>query len=182
MAAFLLLPIGADLTLADVEAWVARARALGASDSAPVKVGPPPLAESDSSGEALSVPVTVSRTILPGAAPATPDPAADAESPDEADRKPRTRTKASQKPGAARGDGPAVDAEADSEAGTGSQAVTFSQAGTGSQGGTGSDAGRTGPEGDLEGGTDADVCGDEQSRPDSTPARDAARSGPALAS
>jgi hypothetical protein len=171
MAAFLLLPIGADLTLADVEAWVARARALGASDSALVRVGPPPLAESDSSEEALSVPVTVSRTILPGAAPATPDPAADAESPDEADMKSRTRTKAPQEPGTARGDGPAIDAEADSEAGTGSQAVTGAEAGT------------TGSETELEGDSDADMHrGDEQSHPDPTPARDAARSGPALAS
>lgn len=167
MAAFLLLPIGADLTLADVEAWVARARSLGASDSAPVKVGPPPLAESDSSEEALSVPVTVSRTILPGAAPATPDPA-DAGSPDEADMKPRTRTKAHRKAENTRGDNPPVDAEPDSHAGTGSQAVTGAET--------------AGSEIDLEGDSDADVRGNEQSHADPTPARDAARSGPALAS
>jgi hypothetical protein len=72
MAAFLLLPTGADLTLADVETWVARARTLGASDSSPVQVGTPPLAPDNSAEVALSVPVTVSRTILPGAAPAAP--------------------------------------------------------------------------------------------------------------
>ena len=43
MAAFLLLPASADLTLADVEAWVARARSLGADDDSVVRVGEPPL-------------------------------------------------------------------------------------------------------------------------------------------
>ncbi|MEQ7124952.1 hypothetical protein ABN034_10560 [Actinopolymorpha sp. B11F2] len=88
MAAFLLLPTGADLTLADVETWVARARALGAADSAPVQVGTPPLAGDDSAEVALSVPVTVSRTIIPGAAPATPEPDAEVADEPEADPEP----------------------------------------------------------------------------------------------
>jgi hypothetical protein len=79
MAAFLLLPTGADLTLADVETWVARAKALGASGTAPVQVGAPPLAPDDTDAVVLRVPVTVSRTILPGAAPASPQPEDDTE-------------------------------------------------------------------------------------------------------
>jgi hypothetical protein len=85
MAAFLLLPTGADLTLADVETWVARAKALGASGTAPVQVGAPPLAPDDTDAVVLRVPVTVSRTILPGAAPASPQPEDDTEADAEAE-------------------------------------------------------------------------------------------------
>ncbi|GAA2755458.1 hypothetical protein [Actinopolymorpha rutila] len=66
MAAFLCLPTGSGLTLADIEDWASRARALGAADDAEVVVGEPPLADG---GEplTLSVPVNVSRTVLPDA-------------------------------------------------------------------------------------------------------------------
>jgi hypothetical protein len=68
MAAYLLLPTGSGLTLADVEAWASRARALGATDEAPVHVGEPPLAAGEDDGTVtLSVAVTVTRTVLPGA-------------------------------------------------------------------------------------------------------------------
>ncbi|WP_020577369.1 hypothetical protein [Actinopolymorpha alba] len=67
MAAFLLLPTGSGLTLADVEAWVSRARTLGAPDDAPVHIGEPPLADENTDTVALSVPVIVTRTVLPGA-------------------------------------------------------------------------------------------------------------------
>ncbi|MGH3490837.1 MAG: hypothetical protein ACRDP8_23370 [Actinopolymorphaceae bacterium] len=90
MAAFLLLPTGADLTLADVETWVARAKALGASGTAPVQVGAPPLAPDDSDEVVLRVPVTVSRTILPGAAPASQQPEDDTDAEAEADAEPET--------------------------------------------------------------------------------------------
>ncbi|REF35347.1 hypothetical protein DFJ64_0725 [Thermasporomyces composti] len=65
MAAFLLLPASADLTLADVEAWVARARSLGADDDSVVRVGEPPLESKRDGSLALCVPVTVTRTVLP---------------------------------------------------------------------------------------------------------------------
>ncbi len=66
MAAFLCLPTGSGVTLADIEDWVSRARALGAGADAEVVVGDPPLA---AGGEplTLSVPVSVSRTVLPDA-------------------------------------------------------------------------------------------------------------------
>lgn len=66
MAAFLCLPTGSGLTLADIEDWASRARALGAIDDAEVVVGEPPLADG---GEplTLSVAVNVSRTVLPDA-------------------------------------------------------------------------------------------------------------------
>jgi hypothetical protein len=74
MAAFLTLPVGSDLTLADVEAWVYRARTLGAGDDAPVRLGDPPVPKEVPAGVGasngsltLSVPVSVTRTILPDA-------------------------------------------------------------------------------------------------------------------
>jgi hypothetical protein len=77
MAAFLLLSASSDLTLADIEAWAARARTLGATAGSPVRFGEPPLAAERNGTLALSVPVTVSRTILPGDAPVAADDAAD---------------------------------------------------------------------------------------------------------
>ncbi|MGW5361976.1 hypothetical protein [Actinopolymorpha pittospori] len=65
MAAFLVLPTGSGLTLADVEAWVSRARTLGASEISQVRVGASPLAAGNDGGVTLSVPVTASRRILP---------------------------------------------------------------------------------------------------------------------
>ena len=75
MAAYLLLPTDTDLTLADIEAWASRARALGASDSSPVLIGEAPLAPERNGMLTLSVPVTVTRTILPGDARSEPAPA-----------------------------------------------------------------------------------------------------------
>ena len=69
MAAFLLLPTGSNITLADVEAWTERARTLGASATSPVRIGPSPLAHGG--GVTLSVPVTAAGRILP--ATAAPD-------------------------------------------------------------------------------------------------------------
>jgi len=71
MAAFLLLPAGTDLTLGDIETWISRARALGATDASPVQIGEPPLARDGNGAMTLSVPVTVTRTVLPGATPRT---------------------------------------------------------------------------------------------------------------
>lgn len=65
MAAYLLLPTESGITLADVEAWAARARTLGASAVSPVRVGASPLAAGREDGVTLSVPVTVTRRILP---------------------------------------------------------------------------------------------------------------------
>ncbi|GAA5039905.1 hypothetical protein [Actinopolymorpha pittospori] len=65
MAAFLVLPTGSGLTLADVEAWVSRARTLGASAVSQVRVGDSPLAAGHDGGMTLSVPVTASRRVLP---------------------------------------------------------------------------------------------------------------------
>ena len=69
MAAFLLLSTDTDLTLGDIEAWAARARALGASAASPVQLGEPPLSAEGNDALTLSVPVVVSRTILPGDEP-----------------------------------------------------------------------------------------------------------------
>jgi hypothetical protein len=67
MAAFLLLPLpsGTDLTLGDIEAWLKRARALGATDESPVTLGEPPAAAHQPGTTTLSVPVNVTRTVLP---------------------------------------------------------------------------------------------------------------------
>ena len=65
MAAFLLLPTESGITLADVESWVERARTLGASAISPVRVGASPLAAGGEGGVTLSVPVTVTRRLLP---------------------------------------------------------------------------------------------------------------------
>jgi len=54
-----------NLTLSDVAAWLDRARALGAEDDSPVRLGPPPSAESRVSDKALTVPVVVSLKPLP---------------------------------------------------------------------------------------------------------------------
>ena len=64
MAAYLLLPTGGDLTLGDVEAWVKKARSLGAESSSPVKFGEGS-SEDGSHAPKLSVPVHVTRTVLP---------------------------------------------------------------------------------------------------------------------
>jgi hypothetical protein len=69
MAAFLLLSADTDLTLGDIESWAARARALGATATSPVDFGDPPLPADGGSPLTLSVPVVVTRTILPGDAP-----------------------------------------------------------------------------------------------------------------
>ena len=67
MAAFLYLAAGSDLTLADVAAFVDRARALGATDATPVQLGEPPAAINRAGTSALTVPVTVSKSVLPPA-------------------------------------------------------------------------------------------------------------------
>lgn len=67
MAAYLLLPTGSNLTLGDIEGWIKRARALGADESTPVELGEPPKAANQPGTVQLSIPVTVSRTILPDA-------------------------------------------------------------------------------------------------------------------
>jgi hypothetical protein len=78
MAAFLLLPTGSGITLADIEAWAERARTLGASAISPVRIGASPLAVGHGDGVTLSVPVTATRTILPAtAAPYRPEARAD---------------------------------------------------------------------------------------------------------
>ena len=90
MAAYLLLPTESGITLADVEAWAARARTLGASAVSPVRVGASPLAAGREDGVTLSVPVTVTRRILPATdapyraeAEAEADAEAEAEAEDE---------------------------------------------------------------------------------------------------
>ena len=65
MAAFLLLPIGSGVTLADVEDWATRARTLGASATSPVRVGASPIVAGHNGGVTLSVPVSVAGRILP---------------------------------------------------------------------------------------------------------------------
>jgi hypothetical protein len=67
MAAFLYLAAGSDLTLADVAAFVDRARALGATDATPVQLGEPPAAINRAGTSALTVPVTVTKSVLPPA-------------------------------------------------------------------------------------------------------------------
>lgn len=65
VTAYLTLDTHSNLTLSDVAAWLDRARALGADDAAPVRLGPPPSAETRVSERALTVPVHVSVTPLP---------------------------------------------------------------------------------------------------------------------
>jgi hypothetical protein len=70
MAAYLQLSADTDLTLGDIEAWAARARALGATAASPVDYGDDqPLPADGKHALMLSVPVVVTRTILPGDAP-----------------------------------------------------------------------------------------------------------------
>jgi hypothetical protein len=84
MAAFLLLSADTDLTLGDIESWAARARALGATATSPVDFGEPPLPADGDHALTLSVPVIVTRTILPGDAPDPSDSATTKPQPSDA--------------------------------------------------------------------------------------------------
>lgn len=80
VTAYLTLDTHSNLTLSDVAAWLDRARALGADDGSPVRLGPPPSAETRVSDRALTVPVVVTLKPLPpqGATKKASDPAATA--------------------------------------------------------------------------------------------------------
>jgi hypothetical protein len=68
VTAYLTLDTHSNLTLSDVAAWLERARALGADDTSPVRLGAPPSAQDRVSESALVVPVTVTLKPLPPSA------------------------------------------------------------------------------------------------------------------
>ncbi|MGH3322730.1 MAG: hypothetical protein ACRDN9_21640 [Streptosporangiaceae bacterium] len=94
MTAYLTLKAGADLTISDIEAWIERARTLGADDSTPVQLGAPP-------------------SPVPAGSSGSPDTAGLSEPSGELDTDPARGTYASPAPGGPSGRPDTSDTEAE---------------------------------------------------------------------